>query len=483
MPRIWFLLMCVVLLGGDFLPQQLPHFPSGRARPNGVESMIACWVASGEQPSAEYGYALSSGDVNGDGFADVLVGVPKYGEEVARSGAVFAYYGGPGGLKSTPDWQFTGPQAGARFGGAVSVGDVNGDGYEDVIVGAFRYNGGLTEEGAVFGFWGGSTGLGNVPAWVMEGEQVAGQFGYAVSGGGDVNGDGFADVLIGARGQNFFAGAVYIYHGTADGLETTPAWAVAGTQSGANLGFSVSHAGDVNGDGFGDVVLGAPFMDLDETAQDSGAAFVHLGSAAGLALEAAWSFAGGQAGDRLGMAVAGAGDVNGDGFAEGLIGAPGQDGEWEDEGAALLFSGSEEGWSAEPVWVGTSGQSGSEYGVAVGGAGDINSDGFADIAVGAHMFQDDQAAEGAVFIYLGASGGLSTVASRPTGNKAETWFGYAVGMAKDINGDGLDEVLVGAPEYRIDHDLVGRAYVFEMQTSGNFSVYLPAISFNLEVSQ
>ncbi|MCB9134967.1 MAG: FG-GAP repeat protein [Anaerolineales bacterium] len=199
-------------------------------------AIITAWVADGEQPSAEFGFAVAAGDVNGDGFGDVLVGIPKYGDDIARAGAVFGYYGGPGGLKSTPDWQMTGTQAGARFGGAVAAGDVNGDGFDDVFVGAFRFNGGQAEEGAVFGFYGNANGPGNTPNWVTEGEIVDGQFGYAVADAGDVNGDGFGDMIIGARGQNAFGGAAFVYLGAENGLSTSHAWATANLQAGQAWG-------------------------------------------------------------------------------------------------------------------------------------------------------------------------------------------------------------------------------------------------------
>ncbi len=477
--RFLTLFICFILLGGGFLPQQtLLSRPAQEETLAESDTLIADWVADGEQPASEFGYAVSSaGDVNGDGFADVLVGTPKHGDEIIRAGTVFGYYGGPGGLKSTPDWQVTGPQAGARFGGAVaSAGDVNGDGFDDVIIGAFRYNGGQAEEGAVFGFYGGSDGLGELPEWIVEGDQVEAQFGYAVSSAGDVNGDGFDDVIVGAWGADSFSGAAYVYLGSEEGLGTNHAWVVTGTLAGAGLGFAVSGAGDVNDDGFGDVIVSAPFFDLSETVENAGAVWVFQGSETGLSPTADWFVMGEQADARLGSAVGAAGKVNGDGFDDVIIGARGQDGSVTAEGAAYVYVGSMDGLGGDPAWVGWGGQTGSGYGASVGGAGDMNGDGFSEVLVGAYLYEGDQPEEGAVFIYGGGGNGQLALISCLVGNKAETWFGYATGMAGDVDGDGRVEMVVGAPEFRVDHDLVGRAYLYTMELFANYSLYLPVIS-------
>ncbi|MCB9134965.1 MAG: FG-GAP repeat protein [Anaerolineales bacterium] len=95
--------------------------------------------------------------------------------------------------------------------------------------------------------------------------------------------------------------------------------------------------------------------------------------------------------------------------------------------------------------------------------------------MGAYLFMDDQPEEGAVFVYLGTGSGQLEAVGCPVGDKAETWFGYAVSKAKDVDGDGYEEIIVGAPEYRISHDLVGRAYLYETHLSTTYTIFLPAV--------
>src|SRR5207249_180283 len=138
-----------------------------------------------------------------------------------------------------------------------TAGDVNGDGYSDVIVGAPLYDNGQTDEGRVFVFLGSASGLATSAAWTAESNQASAQFGASVAAAGDVNGDGFGDVMIGApffdNGQAD-EGRVFLYLGSASGLATSPAWTAESNQANAQFGTSVATAGDVNGDGRADVI-------------------------------------------------------------------------------------------------------------------------------------------------------------------------------------------------------------------------------------
>jgi hypothetical protein len=160
-----------------------------------------------------------------------------------------------------------------------TAGDVNGDGYSDVIVGAYSYDNGQLDEGRAFVYHGSVEGLSMAAAWTAESDQIDVEFGNSVASAGDVNGDGFSDVIVGAHFYNngqSNEGWAYAYPGSAAGLSTTAAWTAESDQGGARFGWSVAAAGDVNGDGFSDVIVGA--HEYDNGLIDVGRAFVYYGN-------------------------------------------------------------------------------------------------------------------------------------------------------------------------------------------------------------
>jgi hypothetical protein len=218
--------------------------------------------------------------VNGDGYADVIVGALYYDNGQADGGRAFAYLGSAAGLSPTPAWTAEGDQAFAAFGNSVgTAGDVNGDGYADVIVGAFAFDNGQADEGRAFAYLGSAAGLSPTPAWTAEGDQVGARFGISVATAGDVNGDGYADVIVGADGfDNGQAdeGRAFTYLGSAAGLSPTPAWTAESDQASPWFGFSVATAGDVNGDGYADVIVASLYYDNGQA--DEGRAFAYYGN-------------------------------------------------------------------------------------------------------------------------------------------------------------------------------------------------------------
>ncbi|HEY3355167.1 MAG TPA: FG-GAP-like repeat-containing protein, partial [Polyangia bacterium] len=245
-------------------------------------------------------------------------GAPGY-DTATAGGRAFLFLGGPAGLAQTPAWTASESQAGACFGFAVAgAGDVNGDGHPDVIVGAYAYDAGGADAGRVAVYLGTSSGLTATPVWTYTGTEAGGVLGASVAGAGDVNRDGYADVIVGAP-LAAGGGQALVFHGSAAGPRATPAWTASAGQAGAWFG-QVAGAGDVNGDGYADVIVGAYLFDHGEA--DEGAAFVYLGSPAGLGAAAVWSAEANQAGAGLGLAVAGAGDVNRDGLADVIVGVP-----------------------------------------------------------------------------------------------------------------------------------------------------------------
>jgi hypothetical protein len=436
----------------------------------------ADWVGESDQAQAHLGAALSTaGDVDGDGYGDLIVGAPDYDGGQAGEGAAFVYHGGPGGLVTPSAWFTESNQVDARFGAAVSLaGDVNGDGYADVVVGAPDYDGQEQDQGAAFVYHGGPGGLVAASAWFTESGQAGAHFGAAVSLAGDVNDDGYDDLLVGAPdydGQEQDEGAALVYRGGPSGIAATPSWTAHPTdQSGAGFGATVSTAGDVNGDGYADVAVGAPDYDGDQAGE--GAAFAYLGSATGLAAGAPagpWAAQGNQENAHFGAAVSTAGDVNGDGYADLLVGAPDYDGGQADEGAARVYHGGPHGLASSPArTLHPTDQSGAGFGTAVSLAGDVNGDGYADVAVGAPDYDDVQPDEGAAFVHLGGPDGLDGAPAwnaHPT-DQGLARFGAAIAVAGDVDGDGYGDLAVGAPGYDRGHTDEGAAFVYHGTPDG-----------------
>jgi hypothetical protein len=170
------------------------------------------------------------------------------------------------------DWTAEGDQADCHFSYCVATaGDVNGDGYSDVIIGADLFDNGQSNEGRAFVYHGWSTmlaGLSAMPNWMAESDQVNAIFGRAVAGAGDVNGDGYSDVIVGAYqydNDQSNEGRAFVYHGSSSGLSATANWTAESDQADAYFGIWVSSAGDVNGDGYSDVIVGAYFYDNGQT--------------------------------------------------------------------------------------------------------------------------------------------------------------------------------------------------------------------------
>jgi len=303
----------------------------------------AAWTGEPDGAGAAYGFSVASaGDVNNDGYDDVVVGAPYYWGGAADTGRVYVYHGTSSGLEPDPAWIAAGEQENGQFGYSVaSAGDVNNDGYDDVIIGSPQFSNGESWEGAAFVFYGSAGGL---PAcggslctpgdanWSDEIDQPGAGLGRSVASAGDVNDDGFADLIAGGSG-------VFVYHGAPTGPAASPTWTTAGDPNFAGLGASVASAGDVNNDGYADIIVGAPMYDFGGGLPHAGAAFVFRGSATGLDALSFWLAGSDKIDDRVASSVAGAGDVNGDGYDDIVIGAPEFDLGDGKTGTAFVFHG------------------------------------------------------------------------------------------------------------------------------------------------
>ncbi len=287
-------------------------------------STTANWTAESDQADAGFGFSISTaGDVNGDGYSDVIIGAPLYDNGQTGEGRAFVYHGSASGLSASANWTTESDQAGACFGYSVSTaGDVNGDGYSDVIVGAPQYDNGQTNEGRTYVYYGSSSGLSTSANWTAESNQVSAYFGNCVSTAGDVNGDGYSDVIVGApqydNGQTN-EGRAYVYYGSSSGLSSSANWTAESDLADALFGNSVSTAGDVNGDGYSDVIVGAYAYTNDQVGE--GRAYVYHGSSSGLSASANWTAESDLADALFGNSVSSAGDVNGDGYSDVIVGA------------------------------------------------------------------------------------------------------------------------------------------------------------------
>ncbi len=422
------------------------------------------WIFDGEAQFNLTGNAVASaGDVDGDGYDDVLVGADGY---ASGAGRAYLFLGGPDGLDRVPSWTADGSRSNDFFGHSVAAaGDVNGDGLGDVITGAYGYDNGHSFEGRASVYLGTSTGLSDTAVWTSEGEQEGAKFGFVVAGVGDVNGDGYDDVLATAFNYStglVNAGRVYVYYGSPTGPSRSADWTLTGGANGAKLGWRAGGAGDVNGDGYFDVIVAASIPDTDHVGP-GGQVRVYYGSADGLGTQAAWTI--GQ--DSLGSDVATAGDVNGDGYGDVLVGEATFSGDRFEQGRVVAYYGSSDGLATGWNWSAEGERDSARLGTRVRTAGDIDGDGYDEVVLSAPYFSGPSNDDGFIAVYYGSAGGLATTARTVIDDVLE---GPALGLtgttAGDVDADGFSDLLLGAPGYSDSVQLRGRAYLYYGDTAG-----------------
>ena len=291
-----------------------------------ARAQTTLYTFNGDSVGDFFGVSVSgAGDVNGDGFADLIVGAAQDDNNGADAGSARVL----SGLNGSVLYTFNGDSPFDFFGVSVSgAGDVDGDGYADLIVGARGDDNNGERSGSARVF----SGLDGSILYTFDGDSAADTFGASVSGAGDVNGDGFADLIVGAAqddNNGFSSGSARVF----SGLDGSILFTFDGDSAIDLFGISVSGAGDVDGDGFADLIVGA--RRDDNNGDSSGSARVFSG-ADGSVL---YTFNGDSPFDFFGGSVSGAGDVDGDGFADLIVGAHLDDNNGTDSGSARVFSG------------------------------------------------------------------------------------------------------------------------------------------------
>jgi len=334
----------------------------------------------------------------------------------------------------------------------------------------------------------------NTAAFKIEGKTSAGAFGISVSNGGDINGGGIDDIIIGAPYASSSRGEIYVIYGSADstfsdmtvnGLPQASGFRVIGNAAGDCFGASVSSAGDLDKDNFDDIIVGAPSKN-----GNTGAVYIIFGATYTAHLDidlsttslypttSGFMIIGSAAGDLFGASVSSAGDVNHDGFADIIIGAPGKNG---GKGAAYVIYGKPKGslWtvfdlsttSLDPATTGftiTGNAAGDRLGYAVGPAGDVNNDGNADIVIGAPGKNGNTGSAYVIYGKLSFSSSYSNL--DPTtldpattgfgigGKQPLDMFGSSCGNAGDMNNDGKNEIFVAAKQGNMNQGEVSIIY-------------------------
>jgi hypothetical protein len=441
------------------------------------------------------GYSVAdAGDVNKDGFQDILVGAHYAGLQDA--GAVYLVFGSPGRTIIAIDTAVALPPKGIKISGATAgdiwgisvsgAGDVNKDGIDDFIIGGYQFDPfSRADAGGAVVIFGKTSGWADIDLssftsgtagfWIW-GAAAGDYAGWAVSGAGDVNGDGASDVIVGARlgdpWPRIDSGAAYVIFGhsqatafsTVDLAIFTPGsggFSIFGAEDGDQMGYSVGGARDVNGDGFDDVIVGAKFYD-GAGGGACGAAYVIFGHSAATAFadinlaalssNQGFRVTGAVANAQVGYSVSTAGDFNHDGYDDIVLGS-------QSDSVYVLFGHANT--TAFPnidlaaFTAGTAGfvVSGSgSFGWSVSGGVDINKDGVDDVAVVAPWYLST----GVAYVLYGRHQlqwaninvllGVPAVSGyRIIGAAAASSGDWCVSLVKDFDGDGVGDILLGAP--------------------------------------
>lgn len=397
-------------------------------------------------------------DLNGDGFDDLAVSAPGATVGgVTPVGQIHIFHGSMAGIGAvaTRIIDAANPENERQALRTMGLGDVNGDGYGDLAV--YNYSAtvaGLEEAGFLRIYYGSAMGVGPNPSLSLTGTVAFANIGRSVAPGGDTNLDGYADVLMGTQAAmvipGFRTGAARIYRGSATGLNPIPAQTLHGTAEHSFFGSNVIGSGDINGDGISDIVVGEEFEGLVNPA-GGGQANVYLGGRMGVSETPLVTTTSDQAADYYARTMTITTDLNNDGYSDLVVGAPTSSSTGGPQhGKVYVYRGGPM-MNAAPIQV-LRGENNLEYnGHLVVSLGDINQDGFGDIAVGAYGATGPHGlSSGAIRVYLG---GLSMMLLNPVnvyiGESGDDRLGAMIAAIGDTNGDGNPDLGVGQLEYQM----------------------------------
>lgn len=415
-------------------------------------------------------------DTNGDGYTDILIGARYADANGTDSGAAYLITGTTTGTLSlsSADAKFVGEAANNSLESVAGAGDVDGDGFNDLLFGApYDQEGGYVAGAAylVYGSVSGTLNLASADA-KFTGEDTWELAGLPVASAGDVNGDTLGDILVGApaagstSGSIEGPGAAYIIFGSVTGTMSLSSADVKleGVNAGDYTGYSVASLGDTNADGLDDVIIGTYYMN-GTSSTEPGQAYLMLGSMSGtIPLSAAdATFSGEAIGDFAGHAVSAAGDLNNDGYRDMLVGAYAESTTASYSGAAYVILGpvtADRNLSlADGKLLGET--TGDFMGFSVASAGDVDGDSYDDFLVGGYGESTEASVAGATYLVHGPFTGTASLSGylKITGEADHDTSGFSVSGAGDTDGDSLDDIIIGAPSEDSGGSEAGATYL------------------------
>jgi len=415
-----------------------------------AESNIPDMIFEGK-PDSLFGSPIACGDVDGDGYDDILIGAV---DDYDSRGRVYLFYGGPD-LDNTSDLVLEGQNKRDWFGSGIVCGDIDNDGYDDIIIAAGGYN---ERRGCVFLYWGNNRNLMDAePDKIFAGEGRKGErFGINSPAVYDIDNDGYDDIILGASyNQDDYIGRAYLYYGSTKDLMDTFVDLIFTAEDPTDqysFGFQIA-CGNIDNDDYGDIVIESQSYPYSKkkvrTHLYYGDSRSNMNAEADIVFEV--KSEGGVLYGRDIVCI----DLNRDGYDDIVLGAHGYN---EKQGRAFLFHGnSKQGLHTDPDMILDGEFRGCSYGHNIV-CGDIDGDNVNDMIVGARNFRQGI---GRVYVYWGSEVGDPD--PKPgkifTGENPNDFFGQGLACG-DVNNDGYDDLVIGAYKYKAGAKQKGRAYLY-----------------------